>query len=478
MPSDLKKKTALGMLWSTIERFSTQGVQFIFGIILARILEPKDYGIIAMLTIFLAISQTFIDSGFGNAIVRKPDRTEKDKCTVFFFNLIMSFVCYGILFFSAPFIASFYGMPELCLILRILALRLIIQSVNTIQYLTLTIALDFKAIAKISLFAAILSGFAGIYFAYTGHGVFALVYQSLISSALTSVFYFFVAKWHPTSFISKESFKNLFSYGSKLLLSGLIDKVYTNIYPLVIGKFYTPAELGGYSKASHFASFPSSNLTSILQRVSFPVLSKLLNDKEKLRNGYLKFLNASSFLIFPLMLGLLALAKPLVLLVLTEKWSGMILILQILCLSMMWYPIHAINLNMLQVLGRSDLFLKLEIIKKIIGIIILCATLPFGILVLCYGKILNTFICLFINTYYSKKLMNAGLSVQAKFLVPTFINSCLMAALIIAINSVLPFNYLWQIIISFFVGILYYFGVNYLFNRKMLSEFYNIFKKK
>lgn len=479
MADDLKKKTTKGMMWSAVERFSTQGVQFVFGIILARLLTPADYGVIAMLTIFLAISQTFIDSGFGNAIIRKIDRTEKDMATMFFFNIGMSTFCYAVIFFLAPFIANFYNMPDLTLILRVLAIKLILQSFSAIQITNLTIKINFKKQAKISLAAAILSGAVGIGFAYAGYGVWSLVIQSLFSSAFSSILYWIIVRWTPQCFFNKESFKNLFSYGSKLLLSGLLDTIFKNLYPLVIGKFYSAGQLGGYAKAERFSQFPSSNLTGILQRVSFPVLSSLQNEPERLRNSYLKFLNYATVLIFPLMMGLLALAKPLTFLLLTEKWAEMILLLQILCLALMWYPVHSINLNLLQVLGRSDLFLKLEVIKKIIGICILASTLPFGITALCIGKVAESLSELIADTYYSGKLMRAGLFTQMKFIFPTFLNSLLMAAIIIGVNSLLPEKqYALQICVGFIVGFLYYFLTTYLFNRKTLNELLGLIKRK
>jgi Membrane protein involved in the export of O-antigen and teichoic acid len=475
----LKQKTFKGVIWSAVERFSTQGVQFVFSILLARLLTPNDYGMIAMLTIFLAICQTFIDSGFANAVIRKIDRNEKDMATMFFFNIGMSLVCYAIIYFAAPFIASFYKMDELTLILRVLALRLIIQSFATIQATNLTIRIDFKKQAKISLSAAILSGIVGIGFAYKGYGVWALVIQSLFSSTFSSILYWVVVRWHPQCFFNKESFKSLFSYGSKLLISGLLDTIYNNLYPLVIGKFYTPAQLGAFAKADHFSQFPSQNVMRILHRVSFPVLSTLQNDPQRMRSCFLKFINYSALIIFPLMLGLLALSKPMTLLFLTERWSEMIPLLQILCVAMMWYPVHAINLNVLQVLGRSDLFLKLEIIKKILGLTTLLITLPISITAMCVGQIVNSILCLFINTYYSRKFINAGIVEQMKFLFPTLLNSATMAAIILAINSLLPQDkYALQIGIGLTVGTLYYFATNYLFNRNICKEILGLLKKK
>ena len=467
------------MMWSAIERFSTQGVQFLFGIILARLLAPADYGVIAMLAIFLAVSQTFIDSGFANAVIRKIDRTEKDMATMFFFNIGMSLVCYTVIFLAAPFIASFYNMPELTLVLRVLALKLIFQSFSTVQVTNLTIKVDFKKQAKISLSAAILSGIVGIYFAYKGYGVWSLVIQSLFSTLYCAIVYWLAVRWHPTCFFSKDSFRYLFSYGSKIVASALINTLYNNIYALVIGKFYTPAQLGNYSKADKFAQFPSQNITGILQRVSFPVLSQLQTDQKRLRSGYVKFINLSAFLVFPLMMGLLALARPFTMVILTDKWENMIILLQILCLSMMWYPVHAINLNLLQVIGRSDLFLKLEIIKKIIGVAILAITLPMGILEMCIGQIVAAWINLFVNTYYSGKFLQAGFIFQMKFLLPTFFNSLIMATTILCVNWLLPAeSYILQIVVGMLTGGAYYAIINYIFNKNTIAEIKDIVKKK
>ena len=397
---------------------------------------------------------------------------------MFFFNIGMSLVCYAILFFTAPFIASFYNMPELTLVLRVLALRLIVQSFSTVQVTNLTIKIDFKKQAKISLASAIISGIVGIGFAYNGYGVWSLVIQALFCSTFNAFLYWLTVRWHPQCFFDKESFKNLFSYGSKLLISGLLDTVYNNLYPLVIGKFYTPAQLGAFAKADHFSQFPSQNIMRILHRVSFPVLSALQNDPQRMRNSFLKFINYSALIIFPLMLGLLALSKPMTLLLLTERWKEMIPLLQILCIAMMWYPVHAINLNILQVLGRSDLFLKLEVIKKVIGLAILLITLPIGITAMCIGQIVDSILGLFINTYYSKKFINAGIGEQLKFLFPTLFNSTAMAAIILVINNFMPQDeYGLQIGVGLTVGILYYLTTNYLFNKDVFKEILSLLKK-
>lgn len=479
MPSDLKKKTAKGMLWSAVERFSTQGFQFLFGILLARLLTPNDYGMIAMLTIFMAVSQTFIDSGFGNALIRKPDRNEADKATVFFFNIFMAAACYGVIFLAAPFVAQFYRMPQLTDILRILAINLIIQAFGSIQHLNLTIDLNFKTLAKISLIGVLAGGTAGLICAYNGLGVWSLVVQQIITTSTRVVLFWILVHWRPKTFFNKKSFKDMFSFGSKLLASGLLNTLYDNVYDLIIGKAFSAATLGNYSRASHFANFPSSNITGIFQRVTYPVLSKIQDNPEKLRKGYLKFLNMATLVIFPLMIGLAAVSKPLVLLVLTDKWVDVILILQIICIAQMWYPVHAINLNILQVMGRSDLFLKLEIIKKILGITVLCITLPHGIIAMCFGQWVNACFGLIINTYYSGKLLNAGLFPQLRMYIPTLLNSLVMGGICISITMVLPEQeYAIQLFLGIAVGAIYYTLSNWIFNREIVLELIELLNRK
>ena len=474
----LKQKTFKGVIWSAVERFSTQGVQFLFGILLARLLTPNDYGMIAMLAIFIAVSQTFIDSGFGNALIRKPDRNEADKATVFFFNIFMAAICYGVIFLAAPLIARFYNMPQLEGILRVLAINLIIQAFGSIQHLNLTIDLNFKTLAKISFSGAVVGGTAGLICAYNGLGVWSLVVQQMTTTSFKVILFWVLVHWRPKTFFNRASFKNMFGFGSKLLASGLLNTLYENIYDLIIGKVFSAATLGNYSRASHFGYFPSSNITGIFQRVTFPVLSKIQDDHEKLRIAYLKFLNMATLVIFPLMIGLVALAKPFILLVLTDKWVDVILILQIISIAYMWYPVHAINLNILQVLGRSDLFLKLEIIKKIVGITVLVITVPHGIIALCYGQWVTTCFGLVINTYYSGKLLNAGLFIQLKMYIPTLLNSLVMGAICIGVTNLLPEKeYAIQLILGVAVGATYYLASNWIFNRAIVKELLELINK-
>lgn len=317
MSDSLKSKTVSGVLWSAIERFSLQGVQFIINILMARLLLPSDYGMIGMLAVFLQISQTFIDSGFSDALVQKKDRTETDLSTVFYFNIIISVLLYILLFIGAPYIAQFYRMPELTLVTRIIMLNLIFSSFAAVPKTILTIRIDFKTQSKISLISAVVSGVVGIIMAYKGTGVWALVVQSLLNALLITLLFFYCINWRPLKVSSKESFQRLFSFGSKLLFSRLIHALYYNLYSLVIGRKYSSAELGYYTRAEQFAILPSSNINAIISRVTFPILSNIQDDNVRLASAYRKYIKLASYLIFPLMVGLAAVAQPLVLLLLT-----------------------------------------------------------------------------------------------------------------------------------------------------------------
>ena len=293
-------------------------------------LLPEDYGVVAMLGIFMGISGCFIDSGFGTALVRKPDRTEDDFSTVFYYNLAVAILCYGLLWLAAPYIASFYNIPMLEKVTRFVGLHLVIGAFNGVQYARLQIALDFKTAAKISIPANIITGVLGLWMAYSGYGVWALVFPGLISSLFSTVMLWFYVRWFPSLVFSWISFKKMFSFGSKLLASALLDVAYGNIYTIVIGKFFSSSSLGLYGRADSFAAFPSSNITGILQSVAFPVLSSIQNDEERLSKAYSRFLRMSVFVVFPLMVGLSAVADPFIRILLTDKWEGAIYLLQII----------------------------------------------------------------------------------------------------------------------------------------------------
>ena len=465
----LKQKTTKGLLWSSVERFSNQGMSFLFSVILARMLAPSDFGIIAMITIFFAVAQSFVDSGFSNALVRKTDRREEDFSTCFYFNIGVGIIAYIVLFLIAPLVASFYNQPILSPIIRITGLGVVLNSLCVVQQALFTIKIDFKSQAKVTLSATIISGVVGVVLAYQGYGVWALVWQGVVLSLVRMGLLWLMSKWRPTTGFSKSSFNYLFGYGSKLLASGLLDTIYNNIYPIVIGKFYTPVQLGNYSRALSFAQLPSSNITSILQRVTFPVLSTIQDDIPRLQANYRRLLKLSAFIVFPLMTGLAAVAFPMIRIILTPKWEGCSLYLQIICFALMLYPIHAINLNLLQVKGRSDLFLRLEVIKKIVGVCIMCITIPLGITAMCIGMVASSLIALFINTFYTGKLIDIGYLKQMRDLLPIFINSLLMGGVVfITIQFIM--NDFFKLMVGGIIGGLYYLLSSYIFTRDEAAE--------
>ena len=477
MSESLKQATTKGLFWSSVERFSNQGVQFVFSIILARLLSPSDYGIIAMVTIFFAVAQSFVDSGFSNALVRKTDRVEEDLSTCFYFNIGVGIIAYIVLFLIAPLVANFYNQPILSPIIRITGLGVILNSLCVVQQALFTIKIDFKSQAKITLSATVISGIVGILLAYQGYGIWALVWQGVASSIVRMGLLWLMSKWRPRTGFSKSSFNYLFGYGSKLLVSGLLDTIYNNIYPIVIGKFYNPAQLGNYSRALGWAQLPSANITSILQRVTFPVLSAIQDDSLRLQNSYRRLLKLSAFIVFPLMMGLAAMASPLIRVILTAKWDGCVLYLQILCFALMLYPIHAINLNLLQVKGRSDIFLRLEIIKKIIGVVILIITIPLGITAMCLGMVFSSIICLIVNTYYTSRFIDVGLLTQLKDLRIILINSLVMGGGIYILTSFIDIEGL-KLVMGIVIGLLFYFIVSFYFSKAELQEVISLIKKK
>ena len=411
---ELKDKTLSGVKWNAIGRFSTQGISFVISVLLARILSPSDYGVVGMIGIFMAIAQTFIDSGFGSALIRKKDCTDVDFSTAFYFNIVVGIVCYFILFFSAPLIANFFDTPILRDIVRVLSINLFLGSLTIVQSAKLTAAVDFKSQAKISLMATIVSGCVGLLMAYSGYGVWSLVYQSVSLSLVRTILFWFVTKWRPQRTFSKHSFKYLFGFGSKILSASLLHTVYANLTTILIGKFYTSKDLGYYSRGESLATLPSSNLTGILQSVTYPILAKIQDDDARLISVYRKYIRITSMVIFFGMFLMAALSKPLIITLFTDKWENSIIYLQVFCFAYMFDHINQLNLNILYVKGRSDLVLRLEVIKKTISISMIVAAIPFGVLAICISRALYTQIAVIINTYYTGKLFGLGYLAQVK----------------------------------------------------------------
>lgn len=477
MSDSLKHQALKGVMWSAVERFSVQGIQFILTIVIARLVLPSDYGLIAMLSIFLAIAQVFVDSGFSNALIQKKDRTETDFSTVFYFNILISIIIYILLYISAPYIATFYREPELSPVTRWMGLNIIISGFSIVQRAKLTINVDFKRQAKASLTAVLVSGIIGVILAYKGWGVWALVIQTLSNSLLNTVLLWIFTKWVPKWIFSRKSFNTLFSFGSKLLLSGLLHTIYINLYSLVIGRRYTSMDVGFYNRAYQFANFPSINIVGIINRVIYPIQCEMQDDNERLKTSFIKYLRMSCFIIFPLMMILAVLSKPFILLLLTDKWLPAAELLSILCLAYMWYPVMVINNQILNVKGRSDYFLYAEILKKVIAIAILLITLPFGVRTLCWGIVVYNFFDMAIILYYSKKVIFVKYWEQIRNVIPLLIISLLTGSIVYVSIQFFEGNLLGQLTIGSIIGLLVYILFCLIFRIREIDQIVLIIKK-
>lgn len=475
MSKSLKRKAVNGIVWKIVEQGAKQLIYLAISVILARLIMPNQFGMIAMLTVFIAIANVFIDAGFTQALIRKSDRTQVDCSTVFWFNIFVAIICYVIIYFIAPFISDFYNIGELTPILRVSALSLLFGSTTGVHRSLLGADMNFKALTKFNILGMVVSGILGIVFAYLDFEVWALVIQSLSLTLISSIVIWLKVPWRPSMAFSRQSFKEFFGFGSKLLGSSLLDTVYTNIYSIVIGKVYKASDLAFYNRASALTNLTSGVPTSILQSVTYPTLCKLQDDEGALRNGYRRTICISAFVIFPCCLGIGAVAFPLINVLYTHVWMYAATLLSIIVFSWMWYPIHAINLNYLIVTGRSDLFLRLEIIKKIQGVLILCATIPFGLEAMCWGSVLGSLLCLIWNTYYTGKFLKMGILLQLKDILHIVILSAVMFTGT-RIAAELLGNGIISLIISILVGILIYVGGAYLFKFPEIKEIKNLRK--
>lgn len=427
------------MGWSALENVTRLGVTFVVSIVLARLLSPEEYGLIGILTIFIAIFNAIVDSGFTNALIRKQNATDTDYSTVFYTNLVLSVVLAAVLFFCANPISVFFERPELVSLTQVMSSVVIINALSIVQRVKTTKAIDFKTQTKITFISSIGSGVIGIAMAYMGYGVWALVGQQISNQLLTTLFFWLYNKWMPKLIFSWASFKEMWAFGSKLLASGLIDTAWKEVYQVVIGKCYSPATLGLYTRAKQFADLCSSNLTSVVQRVSYPVLSCIQDDRARLKGAYQRVIKTTMLPTFVLMLGMAACAEPMIYVLIGEQWLECVPMLQIICTYGMLYPLHALNLNILQVQGRSDLFLKLEIIKKIIAIGPLLLGVFVDIYLMLAGSLITSIISYYLNAYYSGPFLNYSIKEQVKDILPSFGVAVVMAIPVYAM-SFIPLN--------------------------------------
>lgn len=438
MDQNTKSKVVKGLKWTSIESLLTQILQFVISIVIARRLMPADYGILGMLAIFMGISQTFLDSGFGSALIQKKDINQADYSTAFYFNITIALTLYTILFFSAPCIAEFYKQPILVPVARVYMLSLVLNGLNIVQHSRFSRNMDFKTKAKISIISLLSSGIVGITMAYTGWGVWSLVWQGITSALVYTLLLWSWGHWIPSRVFSKTSFKALFGFGSKILCSAIINSIYSNISTLIIGKAFKATDLGLYTRARTFAALPGNTITGIVMKVNYPVLARFQDDNEQLMSNYKLLLRAPLFLLYPILFGMSCLAYPMIDVVLGAKWTGCVTMLIILCFGFLWTPLTVINLNLLYVKGRTDLVLKLELIKKPIAFLMLFSAIPLGIYGMCAAVSLYEFVAFSFNCYYTKKILGYGMLQQLKEITPIIGYGMFMAVCILALTWFIP----------------------------------------
>ena len=455
----LKQKAISGVKWTFLDQAGSLGISFLVGIVLARLLDPSEYGLIGLVTVFTAIATVFTDSGFGQAMVRKTNLTEEDRLTAFWFSTGIGVLVYIILFLFAPWVSVFYREPQLTGILRVTSIPILFSGLLTIPNMMFTRDINFKIITKISFSRAILSGLIGIYMAMKGYGVWALIAQGLVSSGVEIILYNFHYRWKIKFIFNKKSFEYLWGFGSKMLASNLLSAAYNSLYQVIIGKFYTSADLGQYQRGQSYSGLFSNTLTQVVQKVSFPTLSKIQEDIVRLRNGYRKIIRTTTFISCSGCIALAAMAKPLIIILIGEKWLPAAEYLQIICLGALLYPVHAINLNILTVMGRSDLFLKLEIIKKIIGVVPIIIGVFIGIKMMLWAGVASSFLSFAINAYYSERLINYSFGNQFKDILPFIIVSLCLGALtwgITFLSVQVVFQLLIQLVVFVTLTMIYY----------------------
>jgi O-antigen/teichoic acid export membrane protein len=425
MAESTKSIAIKGITWNLVERFGIQGMKLVLGIWMARLLTPADYGLIGMISVFFLVAEVFVDSGFGQAYVQKKDVTDLDANTVFYANLFISLMVYACLWASAPAIAGFYEQPALVALARVMGGVVFINAFNMIQIARLTRAVDFKRKTKVTLAATLVSGIVGISAALLGFGVWSLVIQVMSNRILTTAGMWFTSKWRPGLQFSWISFRSLFSFGAWVLAAGVVRTVFDNIYILTIGKFFPASQLGFYTKAKQIQSLSAQQLPGAVSSVAFPILSQMQYNKLRLKEGAQIFLTHTMFITTPLLVALFVVAKPFVLLLLTEKWAPMIPYLQLLCIAGFLYPIHLVNVQILQVQGLSNLNFRITVIKNFLRIVNISLMYRFGVIFIIIGEIATSFLALVINTYYTRKFLNYGLLAQFKDMKPVIFSAVL-----------------------------------------------------
>lgn len=476
----LKDQAVSSVFWVFIHAFGSQGITFFVSIVLARFLEPSEFGLIAMLSVFIAIGNNLINSGLTQSLIRLQQVDEEDFSTVFYFNIIVSIIVYVLIFFLAPYIALFYNEEQLTNVVRIYSFSFIINAFSSVQSARLTKMLDFKTQMKVSFPSIIIGGISGILLAYNGYGVWSLVWSSLIQTFLSTIQLWYWSKWKPLFVFRIIKFKSHFQYGVNLTFSGILDALFTEAYTIIIGKFFLATQVGFYNRANTLQKLPVTNISSIITRVTFPLFSAIQNDDARLKSAYMKIMQIVVFITAPVLILMAVLAEPLFRFLFTDKWLPAVPYFRILCINGILFPIHSYNLQILKVKGRSDLFLRLEILKKILICIVISISFKYGIFGLLYGSVITSVIAFFINSHYSGKIIKYSAWNQIKDIFPIILLSCFMGTAIYFWDSFIIFksNDFLRLFIGSMTGILLYISLSYLFRMSVFVELKNILIKK
>lgn len=469
------KKVTTNLAWRLMERFGAQIVTFIVSIILARLLDPVVYGTIALVTVFTAILQVFVDSGFGNALIQKKDADDLDFSTVFYFNIVICVVLYILVFFFAPLIADFYGQADLVLIIRVVGLTLVISGVKNIQQAYVSRNMLFKRFFFATLGGTIGAAILGIVLAYLGFGVWALVAQSLFNLAIDTVILWITVKWRPKRMFSFIRLKSLFSYGWKLLVSSLLETGYKELCSLIIGKRYSSKDLAYYNRGQQFPNIIVNNINSSIDSVLLPTMSTEQDDKNRIKAMTRRAIKTSTYIMMPMMIGLAVCAEPIVRLLLTDKWLPAVFFLRIFCFSYAFYPIHTANLNAIKAVGRSDYFLRLEIIKKVIGLIAIIATMFISVEAMALSILVTTIASMIINSWPNKKLLNYSFTDQIKDMLPQIALSAFMG-IVVYLIGLIGGNTLRIFVVQVVFGISIFFAGSYIFKLESYTYIINVAK--
>jgi teichuronic acid exporter len=471
----LKSKVLYGLFWRFMERGGTQGIQFIVSIILARLLLPKDFGIIGLITVYIQVANVFIQSGFGTALIQKKEVDDEDYSSVFYLSLMISVVLYFILFFTAPLISRFYSEPMLIQILRILSFTLILGVVNSIQNAVISREMKFKKSFVVSLGGVFVSALVGVIMAYRGYGIWSLVYSQISGQVTSTIILWFTVRFRPKLLFSFKKIKELFKFGSNLLISGLLDSVFNNLFPLIIGKLFGSTMLGYYNRGQSFPSLLVNNIDGTIVGVMFPALATFQNDRVQVKKLVRRMLVTSSFFVIPVMVGLAVVARPVVILLLTDKWLPCVPFLQFSCVTYALWPIFTANLQAINAVGRSDIFLKLEIIKKVLLVVVISISAHYGIYAMLIGSVILSFVSAVINAAPNKKLLNYSYKEQMFDIMPSILLSLTMSLVVLAV-SLLPFSLWLVLILQIITGGVFYFGVAYILKFECLLYILNLLK--